>query len=140
MPIDTIPTFRTLVRVCIIAAAALAGPGLAVAEEAKISSDGFRQVRVAPALATNTRFMQLIMPFIGNHPEADEGRPTLSLDVRPGKSGLVFDLKMGGYLDDSVSGEHYRGHVVASPDGWKLESLGVKPTCYRGEPREGRCP
>lgn len=140
MPIETIPSFRTLLRVCIIAGAALAGPALAGAEEAKISSDGFHQVRVAPALATNTRFMHLIMPFIGNHPESDEGRATLSLDIRRDKNGFVFDLKMGGYLDDSVSGEHYRGHVIASAKGWELKNLGVKPTCYRGEPNKGRCP
>jgi len=137
---ESIPLFQTFLRACIIAGAALAGPTLVSAEEAKISPDGFRQVRVAPALATNTRFMHLIMPHIGNHPESDEGRQTLSLDIRPDKNGFVFDLKMGGYLDDSVSGEHYRGNVVASSEGWELKYLGVKPTCYRGEPNKGRCP
>lgn len=140
MLIKTIPTFRTLFRVCIIAVAALAGPPLAIGEEAKTSSDDFQPVRIAPASSTDARFMNLIMPIIGNHPEADEGGPTLSLDVRPDEKGFVFDLKMGGYLDDSVSGEHYRGHIAASTKGWELRSLSVKPTCYRGEPSKGRCP
>lgn len=140
MRIQPSPFFQSLIRVCIIAGAMLAGPVFTQADEALVSADGLRQVRVAPGLATNTRFMNLILPFIGNHPETDEGKPTLTLNVRPDKNGFVFDLKMGGYLDDSVSGEHYRGHIIASSEGWTLDHLGVKPTCYRGEPRDGRCP
>lgn len=105
------------------------------------SLEGFRIIKVAPGLATRDKVIDLLLPYIGNHPESLEGRPTLDLSIRKHEESLVVDMKLGGYLDDSVSGEHYRGFVIRSSKGWELLDLGAKPVCARGKPgKNGTCP
>lgn len=101
--------------------------------------EGFKIIKVAPGLSVSDRVINLFLPYIGNHPESLEGRPTLDLSMRHHDEMLVVDLTLKGYLDDSVAGEQYRGFVVRSSKGWELIDLGVKPLCYRGLGKSGNC-
>ena len=119
----------------------LAPPLSAADKKPDTSLEGFRIIKVAPGLATADKVIDLLLPYIGNHPESLEGRPTLDLSFQKHDEALVVDLVMGGYLDDSVSGEHYRGFIIRSAKGWQLLDLGVKPVCARGQPgKSGKCP
>lgn len=78
--------------------------------------------------------MALIEPLYRGHPEAAEGRPTLKIDLRRDSGdGIVVDIEMRGYLDDSVAGEDYRALIQWTEEGWRLDALGVRYICYRGE-------
>lgn len=125
-----------------LAVALSISPPLAAADNKPDTSlEGFRIIKVAPGLAKTDKVIDLLLPYIGNHPESLEGRPTLDLTFQKHEDSLVVDLKLGGYLDDSVSGEHYRGFVIQSAKGWELLDLGVKPVCARGKPsKDGKCP
>ncbi len=77
--------------------------------------------------------MALVEPLYRNHPESGEGRPTLKIDMRKdGPGALVIDVTLGGYLDDSVDGEQYRGFISRTDTGWRLDALGRRHICARG--------
>ena len=102
--------------------------------------DGFREIRVAPGTAVAANFMDVLMPYLQGHPESDEGNAALDLKVRKADSGYSVDIVMTGYLDDSLSGEHYRGTVVHTATGeWELLEMKVKPLCARGVNVGGTC-
>ncbi|TYC64781.1 SH3 domain-containing protein [Stappia sp. BW2] len=102
--------------------------------------DGFREIRVAPGTAVAANFMDVLMPFLQGHPESDEGNAALDLKVRKAGSGYSVDIVMTGYLDDSLSGEHYRGTVIRTASGqWELLEMKVSPLCARGENVGGVC-
>ena len=89
--------------------------------------------------------LALVEPLYRNHPESDEGRPTLKIDLRTDGPGiLIVDVVMEGYLDDSVAGEEYRGVISRSGAGWQLEALGRRHICARGAnpgvPTKDLCP
>lgn len=106
---------------------------------ASASLEGFKAVEIPPGQASSDRVIDLILPYVGNHPESMEGRPKLDLSIRKHGSSLIVDLTLGGYLDDSVAGQVYRGIVVPSPKGWELKQLGMKLICYRGVSASGKC-
>ena len=129
--------FTTIFALCLVLGA---GHPLAAGEkDAPASLKGFEPVKIESAKATSDRVINLVLPYIGNHPEAMEGRPMLDISIKLQGDSLIFDLKMGGYLDDSVSGEHFRGIIKPSPKGWELVDLGVKSICYRGKSKSGKC-
>ena len=144
MPTSTPKNFMAIVTAAGLAlAVALSSPPPLAAADKKVSTslEGFRIIKVAPGLATGDKVIDLLLPYIGNHPESLEGRPTLDLTIRRHEDTLVADLVLGGYLDDSVSGEHYRGFIISTQKGWELLDLGVKHVCYRGKPgKSGKCP
>lgn len=129
-----------------LAAAALAvtvaSPLSAAADKkADASLEGFSIIKVARGLSSSDKVINLLLPYIGNHPKSLEGRPELDLSIRKHEDSLIVDLKLGGYLDDSVSGQHYRGFVIQSTKGWELLDLGVKTICARGSlSKSGKCP
>ncbi len=114
-------------------------PHVAVADDTGVSMKGFKPVEIAAASATSDNVINLPVPFMTGHPEGLEGRPSLDLSIRKHEDRLIVDLKLEGYLDDSVFGEHYRGSIVQTANGWKLLELGVKPQCYRGISTDGKC-
>lgn len=118
---------------------ALGQPLAADDKDASASLKGFKAVEIPPGQASSDRVIDLILPYVGNHPESMEGRPKLDLSIRKHGSALVVDLTLGGYLDDSVAGQVYRGIVVPSPKGWALKQLGMKLICYRGVSASGKC-
>lgn len=122
-----------------VATGALLVLGQAFANAAPVE-DGFRDIRVAPGYATADDFIDVILPFIKNHPESEEGNAGLSLDIQKNGAGYSVDILLTGYLDDAVSGEHYRGHVIRTSSGqWELLSMAVKPICARGVNVDGVC-
>jgi hypothetical protein len=113
--------------------------GEAHAESAS-PNDGFREIRVAPGIATADDLIDVILPFLRNHPESEEGNAGLQLNVQKDGTAYNVDIFLTGYLDDSVSGEHYRGHVIRTSDGkWELLTMAVKPVCARGVNVNGVC-
>jgi hypothetical protein len=108
------------------------------AEEAKETT--FRDIRIAPGLATSPQFIDVVLPFLSGHPESAEGKGELTYTVRKSDGG-VFEVNiiLKGYLDDSVMGEHYRGHVIQTSDGWELTDMAVKALCYRGVSADDLC-
>jgi len=121
---------------CALLAAATA-PALAQGDSA---ADGFRQVRVAPGTAESADFMELIRPFLMIDPLQREGSPSLDLTIRRSDSGYRFDVTTGGALDDSISGQHYRGDIIRyEGDRWLLIDLSVRDICARGRSESGRC-
>lgn len=117
----------------------LGRPLMAGDKEHSESLKGFQAVKIAPDQSSSDKVINLLLPFIGNHPESLEGHPKLDLSIRRYESSLIVDLTLNGYLDDSVAGEHYRGIVVRSSKGWELVDLGVKHICYRGMSAAGKC-
>lgn len=79
--------------------------------------------------------MALFAPLYNSHPEALEGRPSLTIDVRKTTSGnqMVVQITMLGLLDDSVSGEEFLGFVAHQENIWVLKSLWKRNLCSRGE-------
>ncbi|WP_428688082.1 hypothetical protein [Roseibium sp.] len=117
----------------------IAAVGLSSAHETS-AGDGFRNIRVAPGLAGSTDFIEVLLPFLRNHPETDEGNAELDLKIRKDGNGYRVDLRKTGYLDDSVRGEVYRGTVIRTSEGtWQLLAMEVKPLCSRGENVGGVC-
>jgi len=45
---------------------------------------------------------------------------------------LVVDIEMAGYLDDSVTGSHFRAINMRANSGLKLEALGERHICCPG--------
>ena len=133
-----LPFMRGL-RAAVLAATLAVLPALGHAGQL----DGYEPVDLAkwkPRTATSA--MALVEPLYRNHPEALEGRPELKIKLRKKKDALIIDIEQTGYLDDSVRGEKHRAIVVPSKNGWRLERLGVKRSCYRGGGktwRAGRC-
>lgn len=89
--------------------------------------------------------MALVEPLYRDHPYSSEGRPKLLVDLRKHESGgLVVDIMLRGYLDDSVDGEEYRGLISRTDAGWRLDALGRRNICARGanagEPTTQLCP
>lgn len=144
MPKSSLGTLKLFVSAAGLALAVsltFALPLAAADNKLDTSLEGFRSIKVAPGLATADKVIDLLLPYIGNHPESLEGRPTLDLSFQKHEDSLIVDLKLGGYLDDSVSGEHYRGFIIQSSKGWELLDLGVKPVCARGSlSKSGKCP
>ena len=102
--------------------------------------EGFREIRVAPGLATSGNLIDVLMPFLRDHPENLEGNPTLELKIWRHGAGLRVDLVKTGYLDDSVYGVHYRGSIIrTSKDEWELWTMAVRDLCARGEAPDGKC-
>ena len=102
--------------------------------------EGFREMRVAPGLATSGQFIDVLMPFLQGHPDSLEGKQAMELKIWRHGAGYRIDLVKTGYLDDSVYGEHYRGSVIrTSNGGWELLTLAVKDLCARGESADGTC-
>lgn len=103
-------------------------------------TDGFREMKVAPGTAESTDFMELIRPFLMIDPLQSEGSPSLDLKIRRSDSGYRFDVMTGGALDDSVSGQHYRGDIIRyEGDRWLLLDLWVRDICVRGRAASGQC-
>ncbi len=133
---------RHFAKVAILALALAIATGRPLSagdKEPSASLRGFKAVKIAPDRSSSDKVINLLLPYIGNHPESLEGRPELDLSIRRHESSLIVDLTLSGYLDDSVSGEHYRGIVVRSSKGWELVDLGVKYICYRGVSASGKC-
>ncbi|MBN9671017.1 hypothetical protein [Roseibium aggregatum] len=106
------------------------------------AQDGFREIRVAPGMATSRSFIEVLKPFLDGHPESTEGNAGMELSVNKDKAGSGFRVEIvkTGYLDDSVLGEHFRGYVIQTSKGeWELLSMAVKQLCARGETSEGTC-
>lgn len=102
--------------------------------------EGFREIRVAPGLATSGQFIDVLMPFLQGHPDSLEGKQAMELKIWRHGAGYRVDLVKTGYLDDSVYGEHYRGSVIrTSNGGWELLTLAVRDLCARGESADGIC-
>lgn len=117
--------------------AAAATPVLAQADNL---TDGFREIKVAPGTAESTDFMELIRPFLMIDPLQREGSPSLDLKIRKRGSGYRFHVMTGGALDDSVSGQHYRGDIIREEgDRWLLLDLWVRDICVRGRAASGQC-
>lgn len=82
---------------------------------------------------TSSSVLALVEPLYRDHPEAVEGRPTLRIDLRGDNAGgLVIDIDLNGFLDDSVAGAQYRAFVVETEQGWRLDALGERNICARG--------
>jgi len=82
---------------------------------------------------TASNVLDLVAPIMRGHPERLEGRPTGR--VRFAKSpagGLVVEVTMTGYLDDSLAGERFLGFVTRDTAGWTLASLWRQNLCWRG--------
>ncbi len=128
-----------LVTALVLALPALFVPlPAALAESAKETT--FRDIRIAPGLATSPQFIDVVLPFLSGHPEFAEGMGELTFTVRKGESGVfAVNIILKGYLDDSVRGEHYRGHVIQNSDGWELTDMAVKTLCYRGVSADDLC-
>ena len=131
---------RPRFRLSAAAFAAIPIASLLLTGVAQAQDNGFREIRIAPGTAVAADFMDVLMPFLQGHPESDEGNAALDLKVRKADSGYSVDIVMTGYLDDSLSGEHYRGTVVHTATGeWELLEMKVKPLCARGENIGGIC-
>jgi len=83
---------------------------------------------------TAPSLMELIAPVFDGHPEAVEGRPTLSVEIEeaPKDDAMQIMVRMTGYLDDSVSGEEFAGLAAMGRDGWVLKGLWKRQLCVRG--------
>ncbi|MCP4318763.1 MAG: hypothetical protein GY789_22905 [Hyphomicrobiales bacterium] len=104
------------------------------------SMEGFREIRVAPGLTTGEQLIDVIAPFLRDHPESLEGNASMEMDVRKEDAGFRVDIIKSGFLDDSVQGEHWRGFVIMTSEGqWELLSMAVKNLCYRGNTDDGSC-
>jgi hypothetical protein len=80
--------------------------------------------------------LMLLQDLIEGHPEALGGKPQTKIEMKPTEDGkaIQIDVEMTGYLDDSVAGEQYRAIVIEGKTrGWKLERLGRKFMCGRGD-------
>ncbi len=80
--------------------------------------------------------LMLLQDLIEGHPQALEGNPAMSIDLKRTEDGnaIRIDVEMTGFLDDSATGEQYRAIVVpAATRGWRLEQLGRKTMCGRGD-------
>jgi hypothetical protein len=121
----------------VLAAMLAAAPFASAAENAN-SLEGFEEIRVAPGVSTSSNFIDVLLPYFIGFPEGMEGRQSLEMKIRKGDGAYVVDIVKSGYLDDSVKGEHYRGFVIPTTEGWELLDLGVKTMCYRGM-TDGRC-
>lgn len=107
---------------------------------AQDSEDGFRDIKVAPGVSQADQLIDTIMPFLTGHPESLEGNAGLKLDIQKDDEGFRVDIIKTGYLDDSLSGEHFRGIIIQNAEGrWELLSMQVKSLCARGESTDGKC-
>ncbi|WP_417670953.1 SH3 domain-containing protein [Roseibium sp.] len=112
----------------------------AIAQEADSSLEGFRELRVAPGLAVADDFIDVVLPFLRGHPESEEGNAGLEMKVHKADYGFQVDIIQTGFLDDSVSGHHYRGSVIRTGNGqWELLTMHIKPICARGQNVDGYC-
>ena len=60
--------------------------------------------------------------------------------VRRVEAGFQVDIIKSGFLDDSVSGQHWLGFVILNSDGqWELLTMAVKDVCQRGRNAQGLC-
>ncbi len=110
-------------------------------DQISVDLETFKEVRVAPGVAQSDNLIGTVLPFLQDHPESTEGAGKMDVQVRKSGSGYQVNIIKDGYLDDSVRGEHFVGHVIFNSDGrWELLSMHVKPVCYRGAPTDGRCP
>ena len=103
------------------------------------AEDGFKPIKVAPGYAKGETIIDVLMPFLRDHPESLGGRQSLTLSIENTGSSYTVDIVKEGYLDDSLAGEHFRGSVIPATGGWELLDLYVKPLCYRGLGTSGKC-
>ena len=89
----------------------------------------------------------LLQDIIEGHPESLEGKPVMTVELRKSEDGqsIIIDVEKTGFLDDSVEGERYRAIVVpGTSQAWKLERMGLKLKCGRGDSAgtwtTGNCP
>jgi uncharacterized protein YgiM (DUF1202 family) len=105
-----------------------------------IDPNEFREIRVAPGYAKADDFIDVLIPFLKGHPENEEGSAGMDLSIHKEDAGYRFEIVLTGYLDDSLAGEHYIGHVIRTSEGqWELLSMFVKPICARGQNVNGVC-
>ena len=118
-----------------------AGPAGA-SDQTPVDLDSFKEIKVAPGVAQADNLIGTVLPFLQDHPESTEGLGKMDVQVRKSGSGFQVNIIKDGYLDDSVRGEHFVGHVIMNSEGrWELLSMHVKAICYRGPlSKEGRCP
>ncbi|WP_153770679.1 hypothetical protein [Labrenzia sp. CE80] len=112
----------------------------AQAQTSETSLDGFRELKVAPGLAVGDDIIDVLMPFLRGHPESEEGNPGFEMKLRKADYGFQVDIIQTGFLDDSVSGHHFRGGVIRTSKGqWELLNMHLKPICARGQNVDGYC-
>ena len=88
----------------------------------------------------------LMAPLLANHPESEEGNPTLSFSFAkrhwvgigyPGdpdrKPFLGVSIERHGFLDDSVSGDRYFAELRYEDGVWRIEHLWGQSLCGRGK-------
>lgn len=126
----------------VLVAMLLQGAGSAWAsDQAPVDLETFKEVKVAPGVAQSDNLIGTVLPFLQDHPEKTEGVAKMDIRVRTSGSGYQVDIIKDGYVDDSLRGEHFVGHVILNSNGrWELLSMHVKPMCYRSAPTDGRCP
>ncbi len=130
---------RTTGLLLALALGAIALPLPAQAQGAE-DEGPFRQIRIAPGIATSDNFIEVLLPFLNNHPESDEGNGGMDLNVQKENGGYRVNMTLTGYLDDSLYGQQYRGYVVRTSTGqWELLEMQVRPLCARGRNVNGIC-
>ena len=133
-------TIRATAMIAVLAAGLHPLASQAASHSSKVSADGFLQIKVAPGYAQADKFMNTILPFISDHPESASGPQSMSINIEKSGSGFSVNIIKKGYRDDSVMGEHFRGHVIQTSTGkWELLSMEVKYLCYRGKSESGLC-
>jgi len=125
----------------LLMATIMLGTGLAQASDMTSNPlEGFKEIKVAPGYAKADSLIGTILPFVQDHPENDESIGKMDIRVRQSGSGYQVTIIKDGYLDDSIRGEHFLGHVIYTSNGrWELLSMHVKPLCYRGMTETGLC-
>jgi len=112
----------------------------AQAQTSETSLEGFRELKVAPGLAVGNDVIDVLMPFLRGHPESEEGKPGLEMKLRKADYGFQVDIIQTGFLDDSISGHHFRGGVIRTSNGqWELLNMHLRPICARGQNVDGYC-
>lgn len=118
---------------------ALAQSGFA--EDLLVDDNGFKQLRIAPGVASAETVLGVLVPLMQHFPSSEEGKPHMTLEMLQKQDQVLFDLVETGFADDSVAGEHHRGVVIKTREGWELIELRVRPICHRGPVTDnGRCP
>lgn len=89
----------------------------------------------------------LLKPILGNHVEAMEGKPGLTVSMKQArwyhwafpklpvgqKDFLGVEIERTGIADDAVSADRYFVAVVQSEDGWRVDKLWRQQMCARGK-------
>lgn len=112
--------------------------------------DGWRDWRGSDPLS-------LLSPILATHPEALEGRPSVSIEMEKlnwrGMQNVVSGapseligvwITRHGFADDAVSGDRYFAAVIFDDEGWRIDWLWGQTMCARGDQAgqwtTARCP